>query len=322
MRRALLTGATGFVGANVARRLLAEGHEVHLLVRPGHASWRIEALANDIRLHIASLSDAEATRRTVRAIKPDWIFHLAAHGAYSSQTDVQEIIGTNLTGTVNLLDAALSVGFDAFIHTGSSSEYGFQSSAPDENRRPDPNSPYAVAKAAATMYCQHISQSRNVHAVTLRLYSVYGAFEEPTRLIPTVIVRGLSGVLPPLVDPDIARDFIYVDDVCDACLAVASRPDLPRGSFFNLGTGVQTTIRDVVDHARAAFGITEEPQWGSMPNRRWDTSVWVSDSRRIQRELNWRPSHSFADGFRKTIDWFRTHPRLRAFYEQTQSQRR
>lgn len=305
MGRVLLSGATGFVGANLARRLLADGHEVHLIVRPGFASWRIDAIIGEMRLHKADLQDADGTRDAVRAARPEWIFHLAAHGAYASQTDVQAIMRTNVVGTVNLVEAALAVGVEALIHTGSSSEYGFKPSAPSEDCRLDPNSPYAVAKAAATMYGQHISRHHDVHVATLRLYSVYGPFEEPTRLLPTLIARGLAGSLPPLVDPDIARDFVYVDDVIDACLAVAARPDLPRGSVYNVGTGMQTTIREVVAIAKAAFGIAEEPQWGSMPDRRWDTKVWVADPRRIQQEVGWKAATSFPAGFRRMVDRLR-----------------
>jgi len=319
MRRVLLTGATGAIGANLARRLLADGHEVHLLVRPGFASWRIDAIVDDVRLHVANLHDVDATRAAVGAARPEWAFHLATHGAYASQTDVQEIIRTNITGTANLVDAALAVGVESFIHTGSSSEYGLQSSAPSEDHRLDPNSPYAIAKAAATMYCRHVSQSRDAHVATLRLYSVYGPFEAPTRLLPTVIVRGLAGTLPPLVNPDIARDFIYVDDVVAACVAVAERTDLPRGSIFNVGTGTQTTIRDVVTIAKAEFGIADEPRWGSMPDRRWDTTTWIADPRRLQQSVGWRASTRFAAGFRRMADWLRSDARMRDFYERALS---
>ena len=132
MARVLLTGGTGFVGANLTRRLLADGHEVHLLVRPGHAKWRLDEIRNDVRLHQQQLADAAATSTVVRLARPDWIFHLAAHGAYPSQGDVQEMVRTNVTGTVNLAQAALAAGVAAFVHTGSSSEYGFKDHAPSE----------------------------------------------------------------------------------------------------------------------------------------------------------------------------------------------
>src|SRR5262249_24369371 len=151
------------------------------------------------RLHEAPLEDPAAV---VRRVRPEWVFHLAAHGAYSSQTDVRQILQTNVLGTAALVEACLETGFEAFVDTGSSSEYGFTDHAPAEDEAPEPNSHYAVAKASATLFCRHTARSRHVHIPTLRLYSVYGPWEEPTRLIPTLLVRGLDGTLPPLVDPD------------------------------------------------------------------------------------------------------------------------
>src|SRR5919112_1924691 len=98
-RRVIMTGATGFVGANLARRLLQEGHDTHVLVRRGYAPWRIAAIRNDVRLYEVDLGDREALDRTVAGIRPDWIFHLAAHGAYASQTDLSQIVTTNILGT-------------------------------------------------------------------------------------------------------------------------------------------------------------------------------------------------------------------------------
>ena len=121
-RRVLVTGGTGFVGANLVRRLLADGHAVHCLVRPEHAGWRLADVKRDVELHRASLDDRRAVERAVRKAKPDWIFHLAAHGAYSWETDVDRIFATNVTGTVNLLRAGLATGFEAFVNAGSSSE--------------------------------------------------------------------------------------------------------------------------------------------------------------------------------------------------------
>ncbi|MFN8563874.1 MAG: NAD-dependent epimerase/dehydratase family protein, partial [Anaerolineae bacterium] len=218
MKRVLITGATGFVGANLARRLLSEGHEIHALVRPAFRSWRIDAIRDDLRLHTLDLADAEAVQQVVAQIRPEWVFHLAVHGAYSDQTSIPDMISTNIVSTVNLVEACLQSGFEAFINTGSSSEYGFKDHPPAENEWLEPNSVYAVTKASATLYCRMVAQTRRVNVTTLRLYSVYGAYEEPTRLIPTLVAHGLRGRLPPLVNPEIARDFVYADDVNDAYL--------------------------------------------------------------------------------------------------------
>ncbi|HEX4777245.1 MAG TPA: NAD-dependent epimerase/dehydratase family protein, partial [Acidimicrobiia bacterium] len=275
-RRVLVTGGTGFVGANLVRRLLADGHAVHLLARPGHAEWRLAGIRRDVAMHGASLDDPAAVERVVRRVRPQWVFHLAAHGAYSWETDVDRIVATNVLGTVNLLRACVRTGFEAFVNAGSSSEYGFKRKAPTEREWVDPNSHYAVTKVAATHFCRLTAQQERVKVATLRLYSVYGPWEDPGRLMPTVVVHGLAGRLPPLVDPRVARDYVYVDDACDAFVRAAERPHPEPGPVFNVGTGVQTTIRDVVRIARRVLDVAERPRWGSMPNRGWDTSVWVA----------------------------------------------
>lgn len=304
MKRALITGATGFVGANLARKLLLEGHEVHALVRSEYNPWRIEEIASQLAIEAVDMRDADATRKYVNHVKPEWIFHLAVHGAYSWQNDIDKIVATNYLSLVNLLQSCLLLGFESFINTGSSSEYGLKDHAPDESEVVEPNSYYAVTKAAATLLCRFVAQHHNLKVPTLRLYSVYGPYEDPKRLIPNIVVRGLEGKWPPLVDPSTARDYIYVDDVSDAYLS-AARADLSdKGAIYNIGTGVQTSLREVVEAAEELMSISEEPSWGSMPPKQWDTSVWVSNPERAKRELGWQPQLTFKQGLAKTIEWF------------------
>ena len=313
-KRVILTGGTGFVGANLARRLLDDGHELHLLVRPGYRSWRIETILTDLRVHEVHLADNDILTKVVRDIRPDWIFHLATHGAYASQTDLQQMVQTNIVGTVNLVEACLVTGFESFVNTGSSSEYGFKDHPPSETETLEPNCRYGVTKASATMFCRYAAQEKDVHLPTLRLYSVFGPYEEPTRLLPTLIRYGKEGKFPPLVDPTVARDFVYADDVVEAYRLAASLPGSEKGAVYNLGTGVSTTIRDVTEVARRLMGIEETPQWGTMPNRTWDTDVWVADPRKIRSALGWRPRYSLEEGFSKLVQWFDDHPTIMDFY--------
>jgi UDP-glucose 4-epimerase len=303
MKRAIVTGATGFVGANLARRLLADGHEVHLFLRPGFRSWRIDEIRAAVQLHVVDFDDVVELDRLVASVKPDWIFHLAAHGAYATQTDVREMVRTNLVGTINLVESCLKVGFEALVNTGSSSEYGFKDHPPSESERLEPNSHYAVTKAAETHFCRYTSQSRGVRIPTLRLYSVYGPFEEPTRLIPRLIGHALVGKLPPLVNPAIARDFVYVDDVTEAYIQAATQAPPEPGAIYNVGTGVQTSLGDVVETVRRILFVSEEPRWGSMLDRQWDTSVWVADNRKIEMVLDWRPKTDLDRGIRAFANW-------------------
>jgi dolichol-phosphate mannosyltransferase len=154
----------------------------------------------------------------------------------------------------------------------------------------------------------------------LRLYSVYGPYEEPLRLMPSLVVHGLAGAYPPLVDPRVARDYVYVDDVVEAyCLAAA--PEHEPGSVYNVGTGVQTTLAEVVALARTVFHLHDEPAWGSMPNRSWDTATWQANCRKIREKLGWRPRFTLETGFRRFLDWFHSDPQRPAYYRRHLSMR-
>jgi UDP-glucose 4-epimerase len=312
--RCLVTGASGFIGANLCRRLLKDGHEVHALLRSGYSTWRLDEISGSINVHRSDLCDRRLAG-IVKEISPEWVFHLAAYGAYSSQTDFRRMAKTNITGLVNLCESCLATGFKSFVNTGSSSEYGFKNHKPSEDELLEPNSHYAITKASATNYCRYVARSRNVNMPTLRLYSVYGPFEEPARLMPALIVRGLDKELPPLVNPDVARDYIYIDDVISAYLRAAEQPGRELGAIYNVGTGIQTTMLQVVDVAKNILGITVEAQWGTMPNRKWDTNIWVSDNRKIIRELGWQPEIEFPEGFRLTADWLRNNRAMLKYYK-------
>jgi dolichol-phosphate mannosyltransferase len=302
MKRCLITGASGFVGANLVRRLLREGHETHVLLRPEHQAWRLDEIASQLHAHPIDLTQGELVREAVRQLRPEWVFHLAAYGAYSSQTGFARMADVNLMGTVSLLDACSEAGVEAFIYTGSSSEYGYKDHPPRENEMLEPNSHYAITKAAATHYCQFVARTAGINTVAVRLYSIYGPYEEPTRLIPTLIAYGLRGALPPLVAPDTARDFVYVDDAVDALLRLAENPPRP-GAVYNICSGTQTSMASVVETARKLMGITAEPVWSSMARRSWDTDIWVGSPDAMAQDTGWRSRIDFATGLQRTIDW-------------------
>ena len=189
-----------------------------------------------------------------------------------------------MLGTLNILEAAADQGFEAFVHAGSSSEYGFKDHPPGENEWLEPNSYYAVGKAAATLLCRYVGEARRLRTATLRLYSVYGPWEEPGRLVPTLLCAALDGRLPPLVDPRVARDFVYVDDAVDAFVLAAEGA---ASGVYNIGSGRQTSLEALVQVARRIFAVDVEPEWGTMEKRSWDATVWVADPRRAQEELGW-----------------------------------
>ena len=312
VKKILITGATGFVGAFLAHYFVERGHDVHVLVRSGDSTWRLRSIDDSLTRHVVSLFEPRALDALFTALAPDWVFHLAAYGAYSSQRDDARIFETNLVGTRNLLDAAQRCGVEAFVNTGSSSEYGLCDRAPLENQLPRPNSMYAYAKAAATLYASYLAEQREMPVSTVRLYSVYGPLEEPTRLLPTLLIRAIDGGFPPLVEPSVARDFIYVEDVARAYETIAGAK--ARSAIYNIGTGIQTTLGQAVETIREQFAIVETPVWGSMANRSWDTGTWVANIDRARSEVGWSPRVDFREGCIKMADWLVADPERTSFY--------
>jgi UDP-glucose 4-epimerase len=312
--KAALTGGTGFIGANLVRALLRRGAEVHLLNRPEAAAWRIDAIRSDVTQHVVDLGDATSIRGVLRTIGPEVVIHLAQFGGYPWQAGLEQMIATNQTAGINLLQAAAAVGARLFVNTGSSSEYGPKPYPTRESDVLEPGSDYAATKAAFTMHCQQWARRVHRPVPTLKLYSVYGPYEEPRRLIPRLISLGLEGRLPPLAAPDTARDFVFVGDVVEAYLRTLDVALSDPGAIYNICSGRQMTLRATVDAARSALSISQEPRWNAMASRSWDTNVWVGDPARAATELGWRAATALDAGLRAFADWLVREPRMQEHY--------
>ena len=301
--RFFLTGASGFVGACLARKLVAIGCEVHALVRDEANLWRLSGIERNLHLHTGNLNDGERLRDIIADIQPTIIYHLAVHGAYSSQTNADQIILTNVFGTWNLLKACSEVDYKVFVNTGSSSEYGHKEQAMRESDLLEPNSYYAVAKCAQTLVSQYMASADRRPINTFRLFSAFGPYEEPSRLVPTLIRRALEGKPLEMVSPDTARDFVFVDDVVEAYLQLGQL-SLQCGEIFNIGTGIQSTMRDVVRAVLRATNSNVKVHWGSMPARAWDAETWLADATKVRRGLKWVAKTGLAEGIQKTAEWY------------------
>lgn len=301
-----ITGGTGFVGANVARRLVEQGEEVHLLARSSASFWRLEDLKDRLIVHEGDLLDAASVDTAIAEAKPSVVYHLAAYGAYHDQADVQKIFHTAVDGTLNILHAAKRDGVSMVINAGSSSEYGTKDHPMKEDELIEPNSDYAIAKAAQTHMCQHFSRTEGLSVVTLRLFSVYGPYEDSARFMPTIIERALRNEDLPLASPTTPRDFIYIDDVVDAFLAAARKPEL-SGQIINLGTGIQSSLQDAVETVLALTESASKPLWGTYPPRAFDPTHWVADSSRLQERVGFTPRINLRTGLEKQIAWQREH---------------
>jgi dolichol-phosphate mannosyltransferase len=129
------------------------------------------------------------------------------------------------------------------------------------------------------------------------------------------VTHGLRKELPALVNPAIARDFVWVGDVVDAFLLAAAAARTHAGAVFNVGRGQQTTVAQLVEVARRTIGIDAEPRWETMPDRVWDTESWVADTTAIQKYLGWRPATSLDEGFRRTVEWLLAAPSMWDVYD-------
>lgn len=305
----LVTGGTGFIGSVLVRRLVSREENVHLLTRHDSNFWRVRDLVPRLRCHHSDLSDIGSLKKIFRRVKPNVIYHLATHGAYAHQNDADRIIRTNILGTWNLLRAAAHTGYELFVNTGSSSEYGFKRFPMRETDILEPASYYAAAKCSQTLLCLHIARNEKRPIVTLRPFSVYGPYEDPTRFVPTLMKAIYQGTRMDLVSPKTARDQIYVEDVVDAYLLI-DRLKKYAGEIFNIGTGIQSTIRKVVDITVRVTGKKAKFRWGHMRNRSWDTTYWVADVSKARRDLHWKPRIDLKTGLGLTWDWFKKNNRL------------
>lgn len=298
----VVLGAGGFVGSNLLQKLLKYRNDVFGVVRSLPA-WRLEAVDRSHILEV-DLNDLAATRNMVASLGPATIFDCVAYGAYSFEAEESLIYRTNFQSLVQLIELMADRGFAAFIHAGSSSEYGLNSSGPLEDESLRPNSHYAVSKVAASHYISYAGKVRRLPIVNLRLYSVYGPLEDASRLIPNLVAKGLRREFPPFVDPAISRDFVYIDDVCEAFIVAAARltPDI-YGESFNIGTGQRTTMEELAAISAQVFSIHSQPVFGTMADRAWDLADWYAEPSKAKRVLGWEPKTDLAKGLRLTANW-------------------
>lgn len=286
----LVLGAGGFIGSNLYQKLTAERKDVWGVCRSNP-----RGLEFTNRFFSANLKSA--ARQIFESIKPATVFDCIAYGGYLLQKDTAQIYETNVLLKQQLLDLAEDFKC-TYIHGGSSSEYGTVLNAPLEDTVPQPHTHYAIAKAAAAGLIHLYGKHRGVRCANLRLYAVYGPGErEDNRLIPQVVKAGLRGKFPQFVHPSITRDFIHVDDVCDAYIAAAVnlRPD-DHGESFNIGTGKATSMRELAHTAATVFGIKGKPQF-TMPDREYDfRGRWCARPYKAESDLKWRAKISLFEG--------------------------
>ncbi|MHB0977125.1 MAG: NAD-dependent epimerase/dehydratase family protein [Candidatus Aquicultorales bacterium] len=302
-KRVLVTGASGFLGSNLVRRLLDEGARVYAFVRETSDLWRLGDLVSELEFLKSDLVNAPVVSDFLRKVDPHIIYHAAARGALSHHKNARDILASNVMGTYILLEAASAIDYERFVFIGGSTEYGAKAEPMKETDSLDPLTFYGATKAAADMLCRQHAIEHHRPIVTLRAFSIYGPWEGPTRLIPSAIRAGLEGAVLPLTRPGYSRDFVFVDDVVAACLK-ATVKSLEPGEVINIGGGEQHTNEEVVGILGDLLGREIEVETGAYPARANDKKFWVADNRKAREMLGWMPEHSLRQGLYKTVEWY------------------
>jgi polyisoprenyl-phosphate glycosyltransferase len=294
----LVLGAGGFIGSALFWKLRETRTDVYGTSRTPDMP----------RCFIFTPDLAEGARAIVEYVKPATIFDCVTYGGYLAETDVSRIYRTNVDLKAQLLELASEYKI-TYVHAGSSSEYGHILDAPLEDSALQPNSHYAVAKGASAGLISYFGKHRGLKCANLRLYAVYGPGErEENRLIPQLVKAARRGEYPPLGDPRISRDFIHVDDVCDALISAAisleySDPaivGLVPGDSVNIGTGWPTTIRELAYRVKNIFDIKKDPEFLTSRDRSYDfPGRWCANPNKALRCMGWRYRVSLRAGLER-----------------------
>ena len=300
----LITGASGFIGANLTYFFLKLGFDIHIFIRNDSDTWRIDRILKRINVCHVDLCKEDNVKRNIARIQPDYILHTACYGGYPGQNDAKKIYDVNFLSTVNLVNSCRDIDFKLFVNTGSSSEYGIKNSPMVETDILEPLTDYGVSKASATLYLQAFARRFKKPIATLRLFSPYGYFESAQRLIPCVIIFCVKKRNPRLSSPHNVRDFVFIEDVVEAYLmTLKCKRDL-CGEIFNIGSGHEHTVSDVVESIVSMAGKKVRPKWSSLPNDRIEPARWHANITKAKKVLGWAPKNNLHLGLKKTIDWF------------------
>lgn len=313
--RTLVTGAAGFIGSALVDRLLADGHGVVGLddLSTGHVDNLRDADNHEnFEFVKADIVDADLVG-LLAEFKPEVVFHLAAQISVKRSVDDPQLDATvNVVGTVRLAEAARRAGVRKVVHTSSGgSVYGTPPTYPtSEDIATDPASPYAASKVAGEVY---LNMYRNLYGLDcshIAPANVYGPRQDPhgEAGVVAIFAQALLAGRPTKIfgDGSDTRDYVYVDDVVDAFVKASGTAG--GGQRFNIGTGVETSTRQLHSEIATAVGAPDEPEF--YPPRLGDLRRSQLDISRARTVLGWQPHVEFADGVGKTVEFFRAQQRL------------
>lgn len=304
MRRSLVTGAAGFIGSHLVRRLLEQGDEVHAVLRDTTRPDRLHALAGKVRIHRTSLEDRAALGRCLAEARPDRVFHLAAATRTVMIPDcaaAQRSLA-NLTSLVTLVEAlaAMARPPQVMVRAATIAEYGRAPVPFCEDSRDLPVNPYGASMAAGTQYLGMLASALPFPVASARLALVYGPGQSEQFFIPAAIRKCLAGEAVTLSRPADRRDLIHIDDVVAGLLALAQSPP-PGASVVNISTGIAPQMWEVARTILVATGadpdlVTYGPMAPGEP-----ISELRADPSRARALLGWEAAIPLAQGIALTV---------------------
>ena len=307
----LVTGGAGFIGSHLVERLLADGHGLTVLddfndfYAPGIKHGNLAAVRERIRLCEVDLRHADAVLRVVREGRFDAIVHLAARaGVRPSIHQPRLYVETNVTGTLNLLEAARQHGVGRFVFASSSSVYGLCQNPPFREDEPLPGtiSPYAATKLAGEQLCSSYAHLYKMPTVCLRFFTVYGPRQRPDLAIHQFTRRIHRGqTIDQFGDGQTRRDYTYVDDIIQG-VAAALRYDRALFDIFNLGESATTPLSELIRLIETAL---ERPaRINRLPEQPGDVPFTCADISKARRLLGYAPTTAIARGIPKFVEWY------------------
>ncbi len=302
-KRILVTGAAGFIGSHLVRKLIEQGGHIIALLRLSSDLWRIQDVLDKIEVHHGDLNDVSADALKAKIKGVDIVYHLGAAGVDQSGRDPTSIIRVNVVGTLALLQLARDLNAARFVYSGSCFEYGAGSRLREDARLVPPNE-YAVSKISAGVLTELFFRKYGLATVHLRPFTVYGPFESPQRLIPHVIRGAFEGHDIKLTGGKQTRDMVFIDDAVEGFLAAGSKPKV-AGHIFNLATGNEMSVKEISLAIVKLMGDRVKILFGTQPYR--ESEVWSlsGDPVKAKKILGWKAMTSLREGLQKTIQWFK-----------------
>jgi nucleoside-diphosphate-sugar epimerase len=306
----LITGIGGFIGSSLAHALVARGEQVRGVDNFSTGKQKnITEILDRIEFREADICNLDAMHTACSGV--DFVLHQAA--IPSVPKSVLDPLGSNRAnsdGTLNVLVAARDAKVKRVVYAASSSAYGDTPTLPKhEAMRPDPISPYAVAKLAGEHYMISFYRCYQLETVALRYFNVFGPRQDPSSpysgVLAKFITLMLRGEQPTIFgDGEQSRDFTYIDNVVEANLLACHAP-APRaaGKVFNIATGRRITLNETFRALQALTSYSGEPIFG--PERGGDIKHSLADISRAESDLGYKPKVDFEEGLRRTVDWYR-----------------